>query len=120
MFRRTSLALNALFGVRVGVSLLSYALMARNFGTSALMDAYWVAVTPTLVAVNLMEASGIGAAMTYYASLSAKSPAIRSGEVVGLLLFWLVLCSALATVLWLAAAPAVAFLAAGLDPRTGA
>src|SRR3989442_1460050 len=119
MFRRTSLALNMLFGVRVVVSFLSYALMARSFGTSAAMDAYWVAVTPTLVTVNLMEASGIGASMTFHALLGTTSLTARRAEIAGLLLFWFGLWSILAALVCLGARPAVAFLAPGLDPQVG-
>src|SRR5260370_8034721 len=89
MLSRTALVLNGLFAIRVAIGFGSYALMARTFGTSAEMDAFWVAVTPTLVGVNLVEACGIGAALTYVELLRREPDTVRRSETLGLLVIWL-------------------------------
>ncbi|MBI4513433.1 MAG: hypothetical protein HY702_04905 [Gemmatimonadetes bacterium] len=114
--QRTALALNVLFAARVGVGFLSYALMARSFGTSIAMDAFWIAVTPTLVTVNLIEAAGMGAAVNFYTSLSSEPAARRRSEIVGLLVASFAACVVLAGGVWLLASEVVEVLAPGLPP----
>jgi putative peptidoglycan lipid II flippase len=90
VLRKTALRLNVLFAVRVTLSFVSYALMARAFGTSIAMDTFWIAITPTVIVQNLMEGSGVGAAMTYYTSLTQYTVERRRSEVLGFLLVWAV------------------------------
>ncbi|MBI2535728.1 MAG: hypothetical protein HYW06_01880 [Gemmatimonadetes bacterium] len=116
MVQRTALALNVLYGARVAVGFLSYALMARSFGTAIAMDAFWVAVTPTLVAVNLMEAAGIGAAVNFYASLGSEPEARRRSELAGLLVASFAVCVMVAGAVWLLAPEVIELLAPGLPP----
>src|SRR5256885_16605935 len=101
MGSRTALALNGVFGIKVTIAFASYALMARTFGTSAEMDTFWVAVTPTLVGINLIEACGIGAALTYYEGLRQEPDALRRSQRFGLL----VICPPIRTALGLAGFP---------------
>jgi putative peptidoglycan lipid II flippase len=117
MLSRTALVLNGLFAIRVAIGFASYALMARAFGTSAEMDAFWVAVTPTLVGVNLVEACGIGATLTYVELLRRESDAVRRSETLGLLVIWLVLGTALGVLSYLSADPLVRLLAPGMRGR---
>lgn len=116
--RRTALALNTLYGVRVAIAILAYALMARAFGTSPEMDAFWVAATPVLVVLNLVEAAGVGATVTFIASLDAEPGPRRSSEIAGFLAVALAILTAVAAVIWLLADDAVALLGPGL-PATG-
>src|SRR5256885_15978141 len=95
MGSRTALALNGVFGIKVAIAFASYALMARTFGTSAEMDTFWVAVTPTLVGVNLVEACGIGAALTYYEALRQGPDALRRSETFGPLVVLVLIRAAL-------------------------
>ncbi len=118
---RTALVLNGLFGVRVAVSFVSYALMARAFGTSAEMDAFWVAVTPTLVGINLVEACGIGASLTYSERLRRDADPVRRAETLGLILLWLALGAVLGVSSFVAAGDLVHVLAPGIrGPLVGA
>jgi putative peptidoglycan lipid II flippase len=115
-FPRTALALNALFGLRVTIGFLAYALIARSFGTSGEIDAFWIAITPTLVGVNLIEACGVGCAVTYFALLSQEPDDVRRSEVLGFLLAWLAIGAALGVGAWALAEPIVRAMVPGLDP----
>lgn len=117
MRSRTALLLNGLFGIRMAVSFVSYALMARTFGTSVEMDAFWVAVTPTLVGTNLVEACGIGAALTYAELLRQEADPVPRSETLGLLLIWLASGAALGVASWLSADRLVRLLAPGMPER---
>jgi putative peptidoglycan lipid II flippase len=117
MRARTALVLNGLFAIRVAIGFGSYALMAGTFGTSAEMDAFWVAVTPTLVGINLVEACGIGAALTYAERLRGEPDALRRSETLGLLVLWLILGTALGVASYLFADPVVQVLAPGMQGR---
>src|SRR2546421_6669272 len=114
MGSRTALALNGVFGIKVTIAFASYALMARTFGTSAEMDTFWVAVTPTLVGINLIEACGIGAALTYYEALRQEPDALRRSETFGLLVIWLLIGTALGLSSYLSAGHLVRLLAPGM------
>src|SRR5260370_22873192 len=120
MLSRTALVLNGLFAIRVAIGFGSYALMARTFGTSAEMDAFWVAVTPTLVGVNLVEACGIGAALTYVELLRREPDTVRRSETLGLLVIWLGLGTALGVASYLSADRLVQVLAPGMRGPLGA
>jgi putative peptidoglycan lipid II flippase len=89
--------------------------MAKAFGTSPAMDAYWVAVTPTLVTVNLFEASAIGAAMTFYATLGSAPAAEKRSAIAGFLFLWMAVCALLAVGEWLSAGQVTGLLAPGLS-----
>jgi putative peptidoglycan lipid II flippase len=115
LYQRTALALNVLFGIKVGVGVLSYSLMALCFGTSVEMDAFWVAATPTLVTVNLIEAAGIGAAVNYYASLRSEPEARCRSEIVGFVVASFAVCVVVAGGVWLLASEVVELLAPGLQ-----
>lgn len=91
-------------------------LMARSFGTSIEMDAFWVAVTPTLVILNLIEAAGVGAAVTFLASLSAEPEARRRSEIAGFLVASFALCIVVSSGVWLLAGDVVGLLGPGLPP----
>lgn len=114
--RRTALALNGVFAVRVIVALGAYGLMARRFGTSPDMDAFWVAVTPTLIALHVVEAAGVGAAVTFLASQSVEPAAGRRSAVAGFLTALLTLFVVLGTTSALMAEEIVSVLGAGLPP----
>jgi putative peptidoglycan lipid II flippase len=111
---RTALVLNGAFGIKVAIAFASYALMARTFGTSAAMDTFWVAVTPTLVGLNLIEACGIGAALTYYEALRQRPDALQRSETSGLLATWLLIGTALGVSSYLSAERLVRVLAPGM------
>lgn len=115
-FPRTALALNVLFAFRTAVGFLAYALIAKSFGTSGEIDAFWIAITPTLVAINLVEACGIGSAVTYYALLSREPDEVRRTEVLGFILTWLAIGAVLAFGAYALADPIVEAMVPGLDP----
>src|SRR5437879_13117068 len=88
--------------------------MARSLGTSPDMDAFWVGVTPTLVTVNMIEAAGIGSAVTFHTALFREPDARRRSEVAGFLVASLGACILLAVSVCMGAGAITSLLAPGL------
>ncbi len=105
--RGTTLALNGLLAIRILLSLGFYVLVARRFGTSAELDVYWLAITPPLVVINLMEAAGVAASINYFTSLSHLPEENQRAEAAGFLYAWL-LAAAIFVLALLLFAPEVA------------
>jgi putative peptidoglycan lipid II flippase len=115
--RRLPLVLSGLTALRVGASFLTYVLAARRFGVGPEMDLFFLAITPLLALVNVTEAAGVGAAITFYARLQARPATERDRAVAGLFLYVggaLLLLGALFAV---AAGPVAGALGGGLAPE---
>lgn len=116
MYRVTALALNGLFGLRMTISFVAYALIARSFGASGELDAFWIAITPTLIAINLIEACGVGSAVAHYALLAREPADVRRSEVLGFIVCWLGVGGVLSGSAWVFAGTIVRAMVPGLDP----
>jgi putative peptidoglycan lipid II flippase len=113
--QRVTLVLNGLFAVRVLLSLGFYVLVARRFGTSAELDAYWLAVTPSLILVNLSEAAGVAASINYFTTIAHLGEDEQRSEVAGFIYAWLCAGALIALGLVLGAREAAALLGPGLS-----
>lgn len=113
--QRVTLVLNGLFAVRVLLSLGFYILVARRFGTSAELDAYWLAVTPSLILVNLSEAAGVAASINYFTTIAHLTEDEQRSEVAGFIYAWLCAGALIAVGLVLGAREAAALLGPGLS-----
>jgi putative peptidoglycan lipid II flippase len=113
---RSTILLNGMFLLRAATSVLSYILMARAFGTSIAMDAFWIAVTPTFLLANLIDASGVAAAVTFYSRLHDRNGRERETAVLGVLVGTLLAASAATIVALVWGDGLVTMLAPQLNP----